>query len=221
MLLDAQPKGTVPASDELFSLIEPIKLTPDGFVKEPDNAASNADDINHILQANKSEVQTEPVDQSEHVEELQDTEHQSEDSLDMLLDAQPTGTVPVSDNLHCLIEPIIKTAADPNKRTADQGDITETRKLEVSVEPAVYEEPPNDEEEESDHSLKDLDHILDAQPEGTVPASDDLLSLVEPLTNIAASSNTHAAHSSDHKVGVLYSRHKRTHSHITEVIDKS
>lgn len=55
-----------------------------------------------------------------------------------------------------------------------------------------------------DQSTDSLDMLLDAQPIGTLSSSDDLHFLVEPITNTATSSNTHAAQESNTKVGLLH-----------------
>lgn len=55
-----------------------------------------------------------------------------------------------------------------------------------------------------DQSTDSLDMLLNAQPIGTLPSSDDLLFLVEPITNTATSSNIHAARESNTKVGFLH-----------------
>jgi hypothetical protein len=55
----------------------------------------------------------------------------------------------------------------------------------------------------ADESADSLDILLSAQPMGSVPSCDDLLSLVEPITNTDISSNKHAAQNSNSKVGFL------------------
>ena len=55
----------------------------------------------------------------------------------------------------------------------------------------------------ADESADSLDILLSAQPMGSVPSCDDLLSLVEPITNTDNSSNKHTAQNSNSKVWSL------------------
>lgn len=112
---------------------------------------------------------------------------QSEDSLDMLLDAQPGDVDPSNDDLHSLMmkNDALSTESD-SKPKVRKAVARKPSKLNRKSKNIIIKKSDANQEPES------VDDMLDSQPEGMVPTTDDLLSIVEPNTNKATSSNTNA-----------------------------
>lgn len=84
---------------------------------------NRTNDFDDIFAVSQSEPATQSVDQSEEICAADEILHdESEDSLDMLLDAQPTGTVTSCDDLLSLVDPPTNTATSTNMSVSPNSD---------------------------------------------------------------------------------------------------
>ncbi|XP_045171895.2 WASH complex subunit 2-like isoform X2 [Mercenaria mercenaria] len=170
-----QPSGTKEQDDLLGDFVQPsgTKEQESNTVDEPHKELNGkkTNEIDDLFTFNQSDSPTQPVNQSESGFKSYDemSPDESADSLDILLNAQPMGTVPSCDDLLSLVEPVTNTATSSNKPAArnsnSEDSVSRERDplddfFEVS-EPNHPEEFPVEKVEEDNKDPEDLEESSD------------------------------------------------------------